>query len=122
LQNKLWISLAILTIIEQLYQICFCCWILNVHFLLFCKLNSDSTQNSFVCRLCFQPHDDALALATHKCARIVNESYVCPECGKKFANPANLASHRRWHKPKGKTFHDQNKVRNLWIICTWQIN
>lgn len=26
--------------------------------------------------------------------------YRCPECDKVFSCPANLASHRRWHKPK----------------------
>lgn len=54
----------------------------------------------YVCRLCRIKFDDAFGLARHRCACIVLLEYRCPECGKQFNCPANLASHRRWHKPK----------------------
>ncbi|XP_017136823.1 gastrula zinc finger protein XlCGF53.1 [Drosophila miranda] len=54
----------------------------------------------YVCRLCRIKFEDAFGLARHRCACIVLLEYRCPECGKQFNCPANLASHRRWHKPK----------------------
>lgn len=57
----------------------------------------------YVCRLCRIKFDDAFGLARHRCACIVLLEYRCPECGKQFNCPANLASHRRWHKPKKET-------------------
>ncbi|XP_012157212.1 zinc finger and BTB domain-containing protein 11 [Ceratitis capitata] len=54
----------------------------------------------YVCKLCRIKFDDAFGLARHRCACIVLLEYRCPECGKQFNCPANLASHRRWHKPK----------------------
>ncbi|XP_022219588.2 zinc finger protein with KRAB and SCAN domains 8 [Drosophila obscura] len=54
----------------------------------------------YVCRLCRIRFEDAFGLARHRCACIVLLEYRCPECGKQFNCPANLASHRRWHKPK----------------------
>ncbi|XP_067642691.1 uncharacterized protein nerfin-1 [Eurosta solidaginis] len=54
----------------------------------------------YICKLCRIKFDDAFGLARHRCACIVLLEYRCPECGKQFNCPANLASHRRWHKPK----------------------
>lgn len=55
---------------------------------------------NYSCKLCRNEFEDAFCLARHRCTCIVLLEYKCPECGKKFNCPANLASHRRWHKPR----------------------
>uniref|UniRef100_A0A5S6QYY8 C2H2-type domain-containing protein n=1 Tax=Trichuris muris TaxID=70415 RepID=A0A5S6QYY8_TRIMR len=56
----------------------------------------------YICCLCKVRYEDAFRLARHKCPRIAHEEYRCPECSKVFSCPANLASHRRWHRPRYK--------------------
>lgn len=63
---------------------------------------------AYLCKLCQIEFDDAFCLARHRCSCIVLLEYRCPECGKRFNCPANLASHRRWHKPKDEVMKKSN--------------
>ena len=62
--------------------------------------NIENRIGDFVCRLCRSPFVDAFDLALHSCPRMQHVEYPCPECDKVFNCPANLASHRRWHRPR----------------------
>jgi hypothetical protein len=74
----------------------------------------------YICQLCKVKYENAFALAMHKCPRVVHiefrfvylkknfflkffNLFRCPECDKTFNCPANLASHRRWHKPQSSS-------------------
>lgn len=64
---------------------------------------------SYACKLCRNEFEDVFGLARHRCSCIVLLEYRCPECGKRFNCPANLASHRRWHKPKEEVLRKQQE-------------
>lgn len=67
---------------------------------------------AYACKLCLNEFEDAFGLARHRCSCIVLLEYRCPECGKRFNCPANLASHRRWHKPKDEVLKKQENNEN----------
>lgn len=80
---------------------------------------------AYLCKLCEIEFEDAFGLARHRCSCIVLLEYRCPECGKRFNCPANLASHRRWHKPKDEVMKktesnadsDENTIQYPCNVC-----
>uniref|UniRef100_A0A336KG01 CSON009512 protein n=1 Tax=Culicoides sonorensis TaxID=179676 RepID=A0A336KG01_CULSO len=72
----------------------------------------------YKCKLCRIDFEDVFELARHRCSCIVLLEYRCPECGKKFNCPANLASHRRWHKPRDQVKKSENTSDENQFPCT----
>ena len=74
------------------------------------KVKGPLPQSIFNCQLCCKVFPNAIALAQHKCSGIEHVEHKCPECGKVFSCPANLASHRRWHRPRSPSTNRPRKT------------
>ncbi|CAF1467878.1 unnamed protein product, partial [Didymodactylos carnosus] len=70
----------------------------------------------YICQLCKVKYENAFQLAMHKCPRVVHIEFRCPDCDKTFNCPANLASHRRWHKPEN--IHDKPRYSSRSDSCS----
>ncbi len=69
------------------------------------------SQSTFLCQLCKKVFEAAFSLAQHKCSGIKHIEHRCPECDKVFSCPANLASHRRWHRPRSPGSNRPQKIQ-----------
>lgn len=72
--------------------------------------NIPNVIGNYICKLCRNEYEDVFGLARHQCACIILLEYRCPECSKLFNCPANLASHRRWHRPKDQIVKKHQEI------------